>query len=51
MKEFYIDFSSYVTIRAENELEAKRKFWEWASETLGMAEIDGVEENLNFKEK
>lgn len=56
MKEFFIDFCSYVAIKAENELDARRKFWKWIEELqdkeiLGIAEIDGVEENLNFKEK
>lgn len=51
MKEFYIDFSSYVVVIAENELEAKREFWKWVEKTLGIAEIDRVKENIYFENK
>lgn len=53
MKEFYVDFSGYVKVRAENEEDAKRKFWKHfvnnCSEPFSndVWDIDGIEEINN----
>ena len=51
MKEFYIDFESYVTIKAENKEQAIAKFWELVGELqdkniIGTVDLDGIEERM-----
>lgn len=51
MKEFYIDFESYVTIKAENKEQAIAKFWKLVIELqdkslIGTLKVDGVEERM-----
>lgn len=54
MKEFYIDFSGYVKVRAENDGDAERKFWRNfvnnCSEPFSddVWDIDGIEEIGNI---
>ena len=51
MKEFYIDFASYTTIKAENKEQAIAKFWELIGELqdrsiIETVDIDGIEERI-----
>lgn len=51
MKEFYIDFASYTSIKAENREQAIAKFWEWIGELqdeniIGTVALDGIEERI-----
>lgn len=52
MKKYWVDFSGWGSVKAENEEEAKDKFWQWVSslsDEFGfiVAEVDleGVEED------
>lgn len=45
MKEYYIDFSATVIIKAKNEEEARDKFWqEWLPDGLMYAEVNTIEQ-------
>ena len=51
MKEFYIDFTSYTVIKAENREQEVAKFWEWIGELqdkniIGTVDLDGIEERM-----
>lgn len=51
MKEFYIDFASYTTIKAENKEQAMAKFWELIEELqdkniIETVDLDGIEERM-----
>lgn len=54
MKEFYIDFTGYCCIRAENEEEAEAKFWEGLQIPSKDAfddvyDIEGISERYCYK--
>ena len=54
MKEFYIDFTGYCCIRAENEEEAEAKFWEGlqppSKDTFDdVYDIEGISERYCYK--
>ena len=50
MKKYWVDFSGYVCVEAENEAKAKRLFCNWFARELGepfsdeVWDIDGIEE-------
>ena len=51
MKEFYIDFASYIVIKAENREQAVDKFWELVGELqdrniIGTVDLYGIEEKM-----
>lgn len=51
MKKFYIDFESYVAIKAENKEQAIAKFWKLVVELqdktlIGTLKVDGIEERM-----
>ena len=54
MKEFYIDFTGYCCIRAENEEEAEEKFWKGlqppSEDTFDdVYDIEGISERYCYK--
>lgn len=56
MKEFYIDFTGYCCIRAENEEEAEAKFWEGLQTPSKDAfddvyDIEGISERYCYYKK
>lgn len=55
-KEFWVDFSGYVKIKAENEIEAEKKFWDFVNANCDTSfsdlsddvwDIDAIEEVYN----
>ena len=55
MKEFWVNFSGYCKVKAENESEAEVKFWEWYNQIQDCADtsddvvdIDGIEEAFDW---
>lgn len=53
MKEYWIDFSGYMKIKAENENEVQKKFWDFVNVNCDLSytdcsddvwDIDGIEE-------
>lgn len=52
MREFYIDFSATVIIKAKNEEEAQTKFWrEWVPDGAMYVEVDTIEQIAEPPEK
>lgn len=52
MKKYWVDFSGWGSVKAENEEEAKDKFWRWVSSlsdefgfTLAEMDLEEVEED------
>lgn len=46
MKEFWIDFSGYVTVEAENDDEAERKFWHAINTKCPFLDKDGFKDDV-----
>ena len=53
MKEFWVDFSGYFKIKAENEIEAEKRFWDFVNANCDISytdfsddfwKIEGIEE-------
>lgn len=60
MKEYWLDFSGYMKVRAENEIEAEQKFWDFINNYLQLShtdfsddvwDLDGIEEVYNEEEE
>jgi hypothetical protein len=46
MKKFWIDFSGYVTVEAENDDEAERKFWRVIHTKCPFLDRDGFSDDV-----
>lgn len=53
MKEFWVDFSGYMKVKAETPEEAERKFWKFINEGIDLShgdlsddvwDVEGIEE-------
>lgn len=40
MKEYWLDFSGYMKVRAENETEAEQKFWDFINNYIQLSHTD-----------
>lgn len=46
MKEFWIDFSGYLKVKAENEEEAERKFWDAVNNNCPFSTYQGFNDDV-----
>lgn len=51
MKEFYVDFSGYLTIKANDATEAENKFWQFVNELDFSGDISNDVWDIDYVEE